>query len=508
MYALVGWAAVAGSSSVAAQAAPGSDAPGLDLAVVVDTLPNGLRIVALDRPAGPIVSFVLRYDVGSANEAPDESGIAHFLEHLLFKGTETIGTTSPRRERALFRAMDAAHDSLLGLQAGDTAPADAAQVAEAERLRREIRALEDRARELVLPAELDRILTEAGARGLNATTGPDATQYFVQLPANRAELWFVLEADRMLNPVFREFYAERDVVAEERRQQIESSAAGRLAEEFYAAAYRVHPYGQPVIGHMAAIESHTRARVIDFHRRHYVPANAVVAVVGDIDTDQVLEWAHRYLGPVPPGDPPPPAVTVEPLQRGERRIEVVFDAAPELLVGWRVPSGLAPEAPAVAALARILAGGRTSRLHRRLVVADGLASTVVFGLGPGIRHDRMLTIAAQPLSGRTTDELEAAIYDEIDRLIQEPPTEHEMQRIRNQMEAGEVYRLGSGLGLAFQLAEATALHGDWRETFRGAGRLAAVTPEAVRRAARTYLTRENRTVGVLVRPDPARSDGP
>jgi predicted Zn-dependent peptidase len=479
----------------AAQLPTADHPPGLDLPVLEDTLPNGLRVLALRRPGAPTVSFVLRFDVGSAHEALGETGIAHFLEHLLFKGTTTIGTRSLRRERALFRSMDAIHDTLLA------ARADGADPAEETRLRRRIRALEEEARAYVVPAELDRILTEAGARRLNATTGTDGTQYYVQLPANRAELWFVLEADRLANPVFREFYAERDVVAEERRQQIESSPGGRLAEEFYAAAYRVHPYGVPVIGHMSDIQAHTREQVAAFHRRHYHPGNAVVAVVGDIDPARIHAWARRYFGPIASGDPPPPVRAVEPPQRGERRVEVVFDAAPEVMLGWHVPAGADPESPAVAVLAEVLAGGRSSRLYRRLVMDDDLAHNIRFDLGPGYRYPRMLAVMAQPLTGRSTAEIEAVIDEEVRRLALEPPTEHELQRVRNQLEAAEVHRLGSSLGLAMQLAESVAHHGDWRETFRHAQRLSAVAPADVQRAAARYLTRENRTVAVLVRPE-------
>jgi predicted Zn-dependent peptidase len=478
------------------QVADGTLTPGLALPVVEETLPNGLRVLALRRPGAPTVACVLRFGVGSAHEGPGESGLAHFLEHLLFKGTTTIGTTSLRREEALFRGMDAVHDSLVALLAGPPDPAAAA------RMRRRIRTLEDRAQVYAVPAEFDRILTEAGSRGLNATTGTDGTQFYVQLPSNRAELWFVLEADRWANPVFREFYAERDVVLEERRQQIESSGSGLLAEAFYAGAFQGHPYGNPVIGHAADIRSHTRDQATAFHRRHYRPGNAVVTVVGDIDPEQVLRWARRYFGPIPAGDPPPPVRAVELPPEGERRVEIVFDAAPELMMGWHIPAGRDSPSAAVAVLGQILASGRTSRLYRRLVTGDGLASNVSYAVGPGYQFPRVLTVAAQPLSGTTTEALEAAILDEVARLQREPPTARELQRVRNQMEAGEVYRLGSNLGLAFQLAESLGLNGDWRETFRHAGRLADVTAEDVQRAASRFLRPGNRTVAVLVPSSP------
>jgi predicted Zn-dependent peptidase len=489
-------AAVLTVSPTWGQAAGADRPPGLDLPVVEDTLPNGLRVLALRRPGAPTAAFVLRFDVGSAHEGPCETGLAHFLEHLLFKGTTTIGTTSLRREEALFRGMDAAHDSLLAVLAGPPDPAAAA------RMRRRIRTLEDRAQVYGAPAEFDRILTEAGSRGLNATTGPDGTQFYVQLPSNRAELWFVMEADRWANPVFRDFYSERDVVLEERRQQIEASPSGRLAEAFYAAAFQVHPYGNPVIGHVADLRSHTREQVTDFHRRHYRPGNAVVSVVGDIEPAQILRWARRYFGPIPAGDPPPPVEAAEPPQQAERRVEIVFDGAPELMMGWHIPAGPDSASAAVAVMGQILASGRTSRLYRRVVLDDGLASNVSLAVGPGYRFPRMLTIAAQPLSGTTVAALEAAIQDEIERLQRDPPTELELQRVRNQMEAGEVYRLGSNLGLAFQLAESVGLNGDWSETFRHARRLADVTAEDVQRAASRYLRPENRTVAVLVPESP------
>ncbi len=470
------------------------ESPGLRLPVVEDTLANGMRLLVLRQPGAPTVSFVVRYDVGSVNEVLGETGIAHFLEHLLFKGTTTIGSTSLAGELALFPRMDSVQDTLLLVRAGRVD--EGSEV----RLRRRLKMLEDSAQTFVVANEYDRLYTEEGGRDLNAVTTYDGTTYFVSLPSNKAELWFVMEADRMANPVFREFYAERDVVAEERRQRLETSPEGRVTEEFYAAAYRVHPYGVPVIGHMSDIQSYTRAQVRAYHHRFYGPNNAVVAIVGDVDPKQVLTWAHKYFDPIPPGDVPAPVLANEPPQRGERRVEVLFDAAPQLMVGWHVPDGYSADMPALNTLGRILAGGKTSRLYHRLVLDSDLATSISFSTGPGFRYPTMFTLSSQPLTGHTTAELEAVIYDEIGKLQAEPPTEKEMQRVRNQSEASEVRRLGSHLGLAFQLAESVAFYGDWRETFRSADRLMGVTAADVQRVARAYLTPENRTVGMLRRP--------
>jgi len=500
---VVGLAGIAGLAALAAgaltplaaQTTQGEAPSGESLPVVERVLDNGLRLLVLRREGVPTVGFVMRYDVGSVNESPGQTGIAHLLEHMLFKGTTTVGTRDVEAERALFAVMDAVDDSLRA----ERARGDAADSARMAALEARLRALEDSARAYVVSNEFDRILSRNGARGLNATTDVEATTYFVQLPANRAKLWFVLEADRFRNPVFREFYAERDVVAEERRMRIETDPGGLLYTSLMAAAFREHPYGVPVIGHMEDIRNLSRAQVEAYYRDYYGPNNAVVAVVGDVEPDSIVAWAEAYLGPIPRGREPPPVLAVEPPQREERRVEVAFDAEPQLLIGWHVPDALHDDAPALAMLASVLTGGRTSRLYRRLVIDEKIAQDVSATIAPGARHPRLFMIGAAPSVGHDPAEVERAIYEELDRLRREPPTEAELTRIRNRLEAGAVYRLQGAFGLAFQLAESAALWGDWRQTFREIERFRAVTAEDIARVAETYLTPENRTVATLVR---------
>ncbi|HEX7119271.1 MAG TPA: pitrilysin family protein [Longimicrobiales bacterium] len=482
------------ASPGAAQAPAGGAPSGEDLPVVERVLDNGLRLLVLPREGAPTVSFVARYDVGSVNEALGHTGIAHLLEHMLFKGTTTIGTRNVDAERALFGVLDAVNDSLVAARARPAV--DSATIAALEA---RLDALEDSARAYVVSSEFDRILSRNGARGLNASTTVEATTYYVQLPANRAKLWFVLEADRLLNPVFREFYTERDVVAEERRMRIETDPGGLLYTSLLAAAFRVHPYGVPVIGHMSDIRNLSRSQVAAYYRDYYGPNNAIVAVVGDVDPDSVVAWAEAYLGPIPRGREPPPVLAVEPPQRGERRVEVVYDAEPQLLIGWHVPSALHEDAPALAMLSAVLTGGRTSRLYRRLVLEEKLAQGVSASLGPGARYPRLFMIGATPGAGKTMAELERAIYEEVARLRRDPPTDAELRRIRNRLEAGAVFRLQSSFGLAMQLVESAALWGDWRQTFREIERYRAVDAADIVRVAEKYLTRENRTVATLVR---------
>lgn len=472
---------------------PGDSIPGLP--VQEYTLANGMRFLVLPRPTVPNVSFVVEFRVGGVDELPGQTGIAHFLEHMLFKGTTTVGTRDVEAERALFPRMDALHDSMVA--EGARSFPDTARIAEWRGL---LRDLEDSARGPAITGEMDRMLSRNGARGLNATTSADATTYYVELPANRAKLWFVMEADRMRNPVLREFHTERDVILEERRFRVDASPGGRLYEAHQAAAFQVHPYGQPVIGHAADVQGLTRAEVEDFYRRYYAPANAVVAVVGAVDPDSVRAWADAYFAPIPAGERPPPVRAREPEPAGPRRVVVHHDSEPLLRMGWLTVAGDHPDLPALSMLSAVLVGGRTGRLYRRLVLEERLATYVSASLGPGFRFPTLFHVDAAPRAPHSTTELEEAIVDELQRLQRDPPGEEELQRIRNQLQAGTVRRLQSNLGLAFQLSSSAATYGDWRQTFRFYQRMEGVTPADVQRVARQYLRETRAVVATLERP--------
>lgn len=301
--------------------------------------------------------------------------------------------------------------------------------------------------------------------------------------------------------MLREFYSERDVVMEERRLRTETQPFGMLIEEYLMAAYRAHPYGRPVVGHASEIQAVSRASALEYFRRYYGPNNAVVAIVGDIHVDSMKTWATRYFGDIPPGEPHRPVVTQEPPQRGERRVKVEFDANPQVLLGYHVPSLRHPDAPALQVLSQILTGGRTSRLYQRLVIRERKATTIASFQFPGALYPRLFTFQAVPIAPHTTEELEQAIYEELARFQREPPTAAELQRVRNQADASSIQRLQSNLGLAFQLSSSEALWYDWRQTFRDQAALARVTAADVQRVAGTYFTATNRTVATLVRPD-------
>jgi predicted Zn-dependent peptidase len=478
------------------------ESPGEALPVQAYTLENGLRLFILPRFGSPTISFVVQYRIGSVNETPGMSGVAHLLEHLFFKGTTTIGTTNYDAEAPLLRDLDAVHDSILS-EEGREAP-DSLRLGRLEARARELKA---EASAYVVSNEFDALLSENGARSLNATTSSEVTSYFVELPANRAELWFILEADRMRNPVFREFYTEKDVVAEERRLRLETNPSGLLYEAHLREAFRVHPYGAPVVGTMEDLRKLTRKDVEDYFKRYYGPNNAVVAIVGNLDPRQILEWAEEYLAPIPPGEMPPAVEAEEPEQTRERRVEVVFDAEPSLRIGWRTPPGIHADAPALAMLASILTGGRSSRIYRRLVLEDRIATSVTSGTGPGSLYPGLFSIEAFPRAPHTHLEVEAAIYEELDRIKEQPPEEVELQRVRNQLEASDVRRLSSNFGLAVQIANSETLYGSWERTFSFTRAMEEVTPEDIQRAVRRYFRAGQRTVAVLSRETMTRGGG-
>ncbi len=482
------------AGSLAGQAPPTPPIPGAQLPVVTHTLDNGMTFLILERRQSPTVALVVHYPVGSVNEHLGNTGIAHVVEHMLFKGSREIGTSDPALEAPLLAAIDAVRDSMIA-EMGRPRP-DTARV---RRLGARVTSLEDSARAHVISNEYDHILTSEGARGLNATTSHEATRYFVELPANRLELWFALESDRMANPVFREFHTELDVVKEERRLRLETSPGGILETAFLATAFQVHPYGVPVIGHSADLDALTRPHAVEYFRDYYGAGNAVAAIVGDVDADHAIRLAEEYFARVPGGREPPPVLAREPEQRGERRITVEFDAEPRLLMGWRAVSILHPDAPALSMLASLLTAGRTTRLYRRLIAEDRSAVQVAAFLGPGAMHPRLFTISAIPRAPHTTGEIERAILEEIEAIREAPPEQRALTRIQNQYRAGEYRRLSSNLELAMQIAESEASHGDWRETFRLSRRINDVTPEDVQRVARQYLNPATRTVAVMVR---------
>lgn len=458
------------------------------------TLDNGLKFIVLERHEAPVVTCYTHADVGAANEVTGLTGLAHLFEHMAFKGTKTIGTNDYEGEAKVMARIDAIFAAMKAeRRRGERA--DQQRLAE---LRQQFQEAQQEAQAFLVHDEFDAVLKRAGGAGLNAGTSSDYTVYYVNLPSNKLELWMLMESDRFLNPVLREFYKEKNVVMEERRMRTETQPVGKLVEEFLAVAYKAHPYGAPVVGHMSDLEALERAEAEAFFRTHYGPSNLTMAVVGDVDPDRVKALATEYFGRIPARPEPDPVETVEPEQQGERRVIVEDPAQPFVLIGYHKPGINHPDNAVFDAITDIVGMGRTSRLYRSLVRDKRIA---VYASGfqgmPGNKYPGLFLFYAMPARGHSNQECEEAIDVEIERLKDELVDDQELAKARTRARATVIRQLDSNSGLAGQLTAFEVMTGDWRNLFRQIDQIDEVTAEDIQRVARQYFTTKNRTVGII-----------
>ena len=459
------------------------------------TLKNGLRILMVERHLSPTVSLYIRHRVGAVNENDGRTGTAHLLEHMLFKGTKTIGTKNYREEHKILKLI-AETGKKLDFEKMKGEKGNKGRIQE---LSERMEILEKSHKKWFVENEIDRLYVENGGENINASTGQDLTTYHVSLPANKIELWARIEADRMTGPVFREFYSERNVVMEERKQRIDSEPEGQLHEQFLAAAYIAHPYRRPVLGWPSDMKFLNLDYTEAFFKRYHAPNNTIIAVVGDIDPGDTLRIIKRYFGAIPGRDLAPSPVTEEPPQTGERRVDIVSDANPQMIIGYHKPSMPDYDDYVFDVMESIVSKGRTSRFYKALVEEKAFAESVhaVNGL-PGSKYDNLFAIFAKPRHPHTSAELESAIYDEIEILKTKTVPERELQKVKNQMKADFIRSLNSNSGLANLLSYFEAITGSYQYITDHIKIIERVTPDDIARVAKKYLTRDNRTVAKLV----------
>lgn len=468
------------------------------------TLKNGIRVLLLERHLSPTVSLYIRQRAGAVDEISGKTGTAHLLEHMMFKGTTSIGTRYYALESEILQKIKETGQQLdLERVKPDL---DHAGVVQA--IAKKLKALQEEHKKWMIPNELDRIYTENGAEEMNARTGQDLTTYHVSLPSNRIELWARIESDRMQNPVFREFYNERDVILEERRQRTDADPKGKLSEQFFATAFQTHPYGRPILGWPSDIVSLGMDDLSAFFRKAHAPQQTVIAVVGDIDPEETLRLIRKYFENIPARKMEPPYITEEPPQPGERRVEVVFAAKPQLIIGYRKPPPPDRDDYIFDVIEALLSEGRTSRFYRTIVEKRKIAEHIdtVNGM-PGARFANLFTIHATPRHPHDCRELEQAIDEELEKLKHTPVKQQELQKIKNQMRADFIRHLNSNSGLAGMLSYYEALLGDYRYLINHIKILDKITPDEIMQAAKKYLKKENRTVATLVT-HPKSSEGP
>jgi zinc protease len=403
------------------------------------TLPNGMKFIVLESSAIPNANMYTYWKVGSRNETPGITGLSHFFEHMMFNGSKNFG-----------------------------------------------------------PKMFDRTMEAKGGSN-NASTSNDLTIYKDWFPAASLDQVFTLEADRIahlsIDPKM--VASERGVVLSERSTGLENSNVRLLMQEINGVAFQAHPYSWPVIGHESDIKAWTQQDLERYFKVYYAPNNAVVVIVGDVKADQVKKLATRYFGAIPKGALPPAVRTVEPEQKGERRLFVAKESAtaPNLMVAWKVPAVSDPDAYALELLQAILGQGKTSRLYRALVdsqLATQVAAFSMDSFDPGLIY--VYSVAAAKVEPAR---LEQALLAEIDRLVKDGVTEEELQKVKNQKLVGIYRELETINGKAEQLGMAEVYLGDYRKMFDMPARYQAVTTADIQKVAAKYLKKSQRTVGVL-----------
>ena len=513
-------AAFLAAAPLAAQAIP----------IVEKTLSNGMRLVMVERHDQPTIALGWMARVGSADERPGMTGIAHLFEHMMFKGTRTIGTRDAKRDGELNDLQDKIQVGIreeMGILRERQRRGEITNMmdpkARTPRLQELIKAFDrlvEEQRGLVVKDEMDKIYSQAGGTGLNASTSQDRTFYITSLPSNKLELWMWLESDRLANPVFREFYSERDVILEERRQTLESRPGGIVGEAFNAMTWAANTYHWEVIGWPSDIAQVTREQANTFFATYYAPNNITAVLVGDFNPVQATALAERYFGRIPANPKGvPELITLEPAQPAEQRMLAEVETTPSIQVEFKTVSAVHKDAAALQALAGILGGapafmsrpgaggGRppSGRLNKALVLEQKNATQASASFR-GQKLGGTFSLRATPVAGKSPADLEPLLYAELARVAKDGVTEEELQRYKKATQVGLWSRLETNAGIRETLAQVLAV-GTVADFQAAQDRTQAVTREDVQRVAQTCFPREGRNVLLTTRKQAKAPEG-
>jgi zinc protease len=408
--------------------------------IKVHKLDNGLKILLFEDHGIPNVALYTFFRVGSRNERPGLTGVSHFIEHMMFNGSPKFG-----------------------------------------------------------PGEFDRRMEFAGGAN-NAFTGDDMTGYTDWFPAAALEAMIAMEADRIQSLLFdpQVLESERGVVASERRMGVENNNDAILSENVRATAIMAHPYHWDVIGWMSDILGWKRDEIIAYYKTYYAPNNAVLILVGDFESAKALDLIKKYYAGIPAGPPPPAVTTIEPPQMGLKQVLVSKEAqAPSFTMVFHAPACTSPDFRPLSILESALLSGESSRLYKRLVRDEQLAISVGGGMSETI-DPQLFTIDVKPRPGADLAKVEAAVDDELGKVMENGITEKEFQKALNEVRTGFYAGLQSIAGKAGQLGHYEIYYGGFEKLFTVMDDYAAVKVLSVGAAARKVFTESNKTVGRLI----------
>jgi predicted Zn-dependent peptidase len=451
------------------------------------TLDNGLKVILYNRGTAPVFAGAVVVRVGGSDEVVGQTGISHLFEHMAFKGTQTVGTKDYAREKELLERLEAI-----------AATSSAAQELSDDQ-KKAWEETHAQLRSIWISDDFTRRYEQQGAVGQNATTDKEFTKYFVNLPRSAFEFWCKMEADRLLNPVMRQFYQERDVVLEERRMRFEDDPGGRLYELLLGVAYQRHPYRAPVIGYEQDLKGITATNLEAFRRKYYVPSNMVVSIVGRIDPDADMKVIRQYFGALPAAPSITRNILQESAQEGERRVSVKLPASPQIVIAYRKPNYPDPDDAPISVMAEILSGGRISPLYTELVKRRQLTADISHDEGPGVAYPNLLMFDATVKAPHTTQAVLEAFDTVITRFRRTGATAEQLEIAKRSIGMDYLGHLQSNQSLALDFASSELVYGSWKASVEWYDQVMKVSLDDIKRVAEKYLVPENRTIGTVER---------
>ncbi|MBE7411149.1 MAG: insulinase family protein [Leptospiraceae bacterium] len=466
-------------------------------------LENGLKVIMMQRKNVPTLALYIKFRVGAVDETPEIAGTAHLLEHMMFKGTKNIGTLDYSKEEKYQEQIRVWGKELdrLKLQARENTnqPISNELRPKIEILSRRLKNLENLQREILVKNEDSFIYDQHGQTGFNAYTSQDVTNYQIELPKNRLEIWAKMESDRLTNPVFREYYTEREVIQEVRRMRVDNRGIGSLREKFLSLAFESHPYRMPIIGYESNIPFLDIDETEKFFRKYYAPNNFVITIVGNQDFQNTEKIIRKYFSHLKPKPIESYFRIAEKIGNGEKRFEINFPSGPQILMGWHKPTFPHPDNFVFEMIDLILSKGAESRLNKRLIFQEKLAiGADAWNGDPGERYSNLFAILTTINSSVDHKQVEKIIWEEVEKLKTEDVEDEEIHRIKNQLIADFFRGLDNNANLADYLSYYEVVTGNWENLFSAYEKIHSVSKEDIKRVSKKYLTKENSTIGYLI----------